>query len=127
MLAALLMMFFLGGAAGSGSVLTQPMLDDLGERVEVAVTDPHRKEQAASELDALRSELERFDKVFGKSSKSLTRIYREHSADPTGMRAELDALDSAWEAAQSRALDHRFALRDSMTREEWHEVFGGRP
>lgn len=126
MLAALLMMFFLGGAAVGGSLLTQPMLDDVDERVQAAVTDPARMERAASELDGMRSELEQFEKQFGKSSKSLTKLYRDHGADAIAMRAELDTLDSDWEAAQSRTLDHRFALRDSMTREEWIQVFGNR-
>jgi len=124
MLAALLMMFFLGGAAVSGSVLTQPMLDDIDERVRAAVTDPARAARATAELEGLRAELGQFEKGFGNSSKSLAKLYRDHGADAVELRAQLDTLDSEWETAQSRALDHRFALRDSMTREEWNEVFG---
>lgn len=126
MLAALLMMFFLGGAAAGGGVLTQAMLDDVDDRIQAAVTDPARKELMAAELDGLRSELKQFEKQFGKSSKSLAKLYRDYGADAIAMRAELDTFDADWEAAQSRALDHRFALRESMTREEWIQVFGDR-
>jgi hypothetical protein len=41
------------------------------------------------------------------------------------MQAELDALNAAWLAAQSRLLDHRFNIRDQMTPEEWRAVFAG--
>lgn len=126
MLAALLMFFFLGGAGVHGTVLTPAMLDDLDARMEAALVDPVRTERAAAQNDALRAELKQFEKTYGKSSKTLTKLYRDHAADAIAMRAELDALDSHWEAAQSRALDHRFALRDSLTREEWEAVFGDR-
>jgi hypothetical protein len=127
MLAALLMAFLLGGAAGTfGGILNQAMLEDVDGRVQQAIADPARAERASLEIGALRSELKDFEKAFGKSSKNLTKIYKDHEADALMMRAELDALDSGWEAAQARALDHRFAIKESMTRDEWRATFQDR-
>jgi hypothetical protein len=39
------------------------------------------------------------------------------------MQAQLDALNTDWEAAQTRAIEHRFKIREQMTLEEWQAVF----
>ncbi len=125
MLAALLIAFFLGGSGASGATLTQDILKDFGHRSEAAIADPIRAEAVATEVKALRGELKRFDKVFAKSGKSLRKLYKDHDADSASMRSQLDSLDAEWEAAQSRALDHRFNIRANMTRDEWQTVFAG--
>jgi hypothetical protein len=124
MLAAILMAFFLGGAGVQGSVLTEPMLDDLDKRIEAEIVDPGRTERAAASIDGLRKDLKKFEKAFSESSETLTKLYEEHGADPASMRAELSTLDSKWGATQSRLLDHRFALKETLTREEWESLFG---
>ena len=87
MLAALLMAFFLGGGtAAFGSALTQEVLDDVDQRVQAAVVDPVRSEQAAAQIDVLRTEVGQFEKTFGKSSKTLAKLYRDHGTDPMSLR-----------------------------------------
>jgi hypothetical protein len=125
MLAALLVAFFLGGAAASGALLTEDMLKDFMQRAEKVVVDPVRVEAVAKEVTSLHDEVKDFNKVLAKSSKSLNAYYKDHSAGTAGIQAELDALNSAWVAAQSRVLDHRFNIRDQMTSEEWRAVFAG--
>ncbi len=124
MLAALLMAFFLGGSGGTfGAIVDRAMLEDVGDRLQQTVSDPAKAEQATSELKALRSELKRFEKVFSKSGKALTKSYKDHGANTIAIRTQLDTLNSEWESAQSRALDHRFAIREQMTRDEWRATF----
>jgi galactokinase len=125
MLAALLVAFWLGGAAASGALLTEDMLKDFMQRAEQVVVDPVRVEAVAEEVRSLHDELKAFNQVLAKSSKSLNAYYKDHSAEAAGMQAELDALNAAWLAAQSRLLDHRFNIRDQMTPEEWRAVFAG--
>lgn len=125
MLAALLVAFFLGGAA-SGALLTEDMLKDFNHRAEQVVVDPVRSDAITKEVASLHDELKAFNKVLAKSSKSLNAYYKDHSAGADGIQAELDVLNSAWAAAQSRVLDHRFNIRDQMTPEEWQAVFAGK-
>jgi hypothetical protein len=125
MLAALLVAFFLVGAAASGALLSEDMLNDFMNRAEQAVVDPVRVGAVTKEVTSLHDELKAFNKVLAKTGKSLSAHYRDHSAAAAGMQAELDALNSAWVAAQSRVLDHRFNIRDQMTPEEWRAVFAG--
>jgi predicted ArsR family transcriptional regulator len=123
MLAALLVAFLLGGAATSGALLTEAMLKDFMHRAERVVVDPVRVQAVAREVESLHDELKAFNKILAKSGKSLNAQYKNHSAGAADMQAQLDALNSAWVAAQSRVLDHRFNIRDRMTSEEWRAVF----
>ncbi|NHA13994.1 hypothetical protein [Thioalkalivibrio sp. XN279] len=126
MLAALLVAFFLGGAAASGALLTEDMLKDFSHRAEQVVVDPERIDAITKEVASLHDELKVFNKALAKTGNSLKSNYTDHSADAAGMQEELDALNSAWVAAQSRVLDHRFNIRDQMTPEEWQAVFAGK-
>jgi hypothetical protein len=123
MLAALLVAFLLGGAAASGALLTEDMLKDFMHRAEQVLVDPMRVKAVAKEVTSLHDELKAFNKVLAKSGKSLNAYYKDHGAEAASMQAELDALNSAWVAAQSRVLDYRFSIRDQMTSEEWRAVF----
>jgi uncharacterized protein HemX len=124
MLAAILMAFFLGGAGGVfGGILTQSILEDAEGRMQQTIDDPARAEQAATLVKELSSEIKRFDKTFGKSGKALTKIYKNHAAEEGALQAQLDALNTDWEAAQGRALDLRFDVKEVMTREEWERTF----
>ena len=123
MLAALLIAFFLGASGASGAVLTQGMLKDFDERTQQAIDDPARAEVVSAEVAAMADELKHLNKTFAKSGKSLSKLYKDHSADSASMQAQLDALNADWEAAQTRAVEHRFNVRDQMTQEEWQAVF----
>jgi hypothetical protein len=39
------------------------------------------------------------------------------------MSRHLSSLETDWLAAQQAALDVRFAMKDTLTREEWDEIF----
>lgn len=123
MLAALLIAFFLGGSVGAGALLTQDMLEDFDRRAQQVVADPARAEAITREVAALSTELKHFDKALAKSSKALNALYTDHSAGASSVQAELDALNSAWEAGQANVLDHRFNIREQMTQEEWASTF----
>lgn len=123
MIAALLIAFFLGGSGGSGTALTQELLEDFDDRSQQVIADPARAKAVTAEVAAISDELKRFNKAFAKSGRSLSKSYKDHSADSASMQAQLDLLDADWEAAQARAIDHRFNIREQMTPEEWQAVF----
>lgn len=119
MLVAIIIAFFLGGPNASGAILTQDMLKSFERLAQQEITDPVRAEAVMQEVAALRDELKQFDKTFAKSGKVLTELYKDHDAGPARLQVQLDLLNDEWETAQSLALDHRFAIRDQMTKDEW--------
>ena len=123
MIWALLAAFLLGGGGDSGSMLTSASVKQLGERTREVISDPARAEAAQQTLAELRKEVKAFQKRFSKSGKELNRSYKNHAADLNHAMAVLEELNSGWNTSQQRAIDLRFALRDSMTREEWSALF----
>lgn len=123
MLAALLAAYFLSGGGTNVSILTPAAVKQLSQQVEVIVEDPVRSESAKKILKSLRKEIKGFDKEFSKSNKKLTKLYKDHASDMEGAPAIFGDLDVSWEAAQGRAFDLRFELKDLLTREEWEALF----
>ncbi|MDO6442285.1 MULTISPECIES: hypothetical protein [unclassified Marinobacter] len=122
MLVAILVAFFLGGPSASAAILTHDMIKSFETFAQQVITDPDRAEAVRQELKALNSELKQFDKVFAKSGRELSKLYKNYDTETASMQAQLDSMNADWESAQSRALDHRFAIRNQMTKEEWDAV-----
>lgn len=125
MIWALLAAYFLGGGVGGvgGSMLTSASVKQLSERAEEVITEPARVEVAKQTLAELDKEVKAFHKTFGRSGKPLNKSYKDHADRGNQALVILDELNSSWEVSQQRAIDLRFELRDSMTEEEWAELF----
>jgi hypothetical protein len=125
MIWALLAAYFLGGGAGgiSGSALTSAGVKQLSENAEMIIEDSGRSEAAQQILRELRKETKSFQKLFGRSGGQLSKSYIDHAADRDETVEILTELNVGWEAAQQRALDLRFELKESMTEEEWSKLF----
>lgn len=124
MIWALLAMYFLGAGGVSGSTLTSASVKQLSRQAEVIIVDSERSESAQLILKELRKEAKSFEKVFARSGRQLTKSYKDHAADLADVTEVLSDLNLSWEASQQRALDLRFALRESMTEEEWTALLG---
>lgn len=125
MLIALLAAYLLGGGDGlAGGIVTIETVKQVGKQVEATVSDSVRSDAAAETLADLKAELKGFEKSFARSGKALTGLYKDHGADSAMILSALDELNSDWEAAQQRALELRFELKESLTEEEWAAVFG---
>lgn len=122
MIWALLAFYFFGGGGAGASVLTQEAVKEMGERVESVVEDPLRAEAAQQSLDELRAEIKAFNKTFSRSGKDLEKIYKDHEASAEQMLTILNDLNVEWDAAQTRAIELRFALKETLTQEEWSQV-----
>ena len=124
MIWALLAAYFLSGGMGvSGAMLTADSTKELSQRVDRVIADSDRAEEAQKTLAALRKDAKAFQKVFAKSGKQLSKSYRDHADDGEQALVILDELNADWEVAQQQAIDARFELRESMTAEEWAELF----
>jgi hypothetical protein len=124
MIWALLAMLLFGGGAGSnGGTLTAVDIKQMSTRAEVIIEDPVRAQNAQETLAKLRKEAKAYEKVFTKSGKQLIKSYKDHASDIDEERAIQKAMNSSWSISQQRALDLRFELKESMTEEEWTELF----
>lgn len=125
MIWALLAAYLLSGGGVSGSMLTSAAVKQLSKQTETVVVEPARAEAAQQVLAQLRKEVKAFEKSFTKSGSQLTKSYKDHAADADQALAVLDDLNTGWAAAQQRAIDLRFELRDTLTREEWAALISG--
>ncbi len=125
MLIALLAVFFFSGGGIGGSILTPAAVKEIGKQIEAVVTDRARAELASQTLAELKAEIKGFEKIFAKSGKELSGLYKDHGAGADQMLAVLDSLNADWEASQRRAVELRFELKESLTGEEWAAVFEG--
>jgi hypothetical protein len=125
MIIALLAVFFLaGGVSGvSGSMLTPEYINQLSKRVDTVVSDPARASAAQQTLAELNEEAERFQKIFLASGEQLDKAYRDHSGDGSEAGLILDELNADWALEQQRAFDLRFKLKESVSKQEWAELF----
>jgi hypothetical protein len=121
--ALLAMLLFGGGAGSSGGLLTAADIKQMSARAEVIIEDPVRAQNAQETLAKLRKEAKAYEKVFTKSGKQLIKSYKDHASDIDEERAIQKAMNSSWSISQQRALDLRFELKESMTEEEWTELF----
>ncbi|MCH8106280.1 MAG: hypothetical protein IIC58_12380 [Proteobacteria bacterium] len=120
----LLAVYLFGGGVGA-SLLTPAAIDEIGERVEVIVTDSARSEAALQTLTELKDEVESFNKLVSKSDEELRDLYEDHGADANEMITIVDESGAVWQASQVHAIELRFQLKASLTAEEWAAVFVG--
>lgn len=124
MIWALLLAYFLASSDIGAGVLTSSDVKALGKQVAILVTDEHRAEVLAAQLDEFEDAVTSFEKAFGKSARKLDTHYRDHDSDQDATYAILNELNRAWEQGQAQVLDHRFELRNVLTANEWYELFG---
>lgn len=124
MLIAMLTVFLLGGGLMGGTILNPAEVDAISERVELSVGDSARLSTATALLDELKTDVENFDKVFTRSGEELIDLYRDHGADSRKMLKTLEALNLEWYVSQYRSIKLRDKLKQSITADEWAEIFG---
>ena len=124
MIWALLAIYFLGGGMG-GSVLTTDAIKAMNKRVDDVIVDSAKAKAIGNDLDSLRAEVKGINKIYSKSGKELTKIYKDHAVGAENMIIVMDQLNVEWDAAQQRAIELRLKLKDSMTAEEWSAIVNG--
>jgi hypothetical protein len=124
MIWALLAWYFFGGMPGVGAnILTTTGLEELGSRIEIAVDETSRREDALTVLKSLSRDIREFEKVFAESGRRLNSLYKNHSSGREEALVVLDVLDADWERRQTLALDKWFELRAILTEDEWSTLF----
>ena len=57
------------------------------------------------------------------SGEQLDKAYSDHSDDGRQAGRILDELNADWAVEQKAAIDLRFQLKESVTKQEWTELF----
>ena len=70
-----------------------------------------------------KDESEGFTKKYAKTREELLQVLERHDATPGEVSAVFDKVQATNLEVVTRVVDRRFALRDSLTREEWKQVF----
>jgi hypothetical protein len=122
MLIAIMTILFLGG--GSNTFLDY-IAEAKGE-VKTVVLDDERRKAALATLKLMKKEASARNKSTGKLSKLIAKQVKV--GGPTSSE-----LGTAWsehyetvDGYYARMIDLRFELRDSITREEWQQIFAAK-
>ena len=124
MLIALLGVLIFGGSDGlSLGILSRAGIEQVGERIEATVVDAERRESALNTIKALDTLLEEAEKPNSDSVKNLRTLYEDHASKNDQLVDVVDNFTVDWQILQNRALDQLFEIKDSLTEEEWMQVF----
>ena len=120
MLVALLTILFLGGGGGSA------VLDYIADSTDVVkemLQGDQRREEVLETMDAIED--------LGKQqSKAWQDVLKQMKSLLSDRETSTDVIDDLWSAYYQQlreindtTLDHRFALREQLSRDEWEQVF----
>lgn len=123
MLIAMLTWYLLGGSLTGGALLTPADIDLLEIRVESEIADSARRVQALEILENIETESEEFNRLFFQSGNELNELYLDHDARSYQMRRSLEQLNTEWYLSQQRNLGFRDQLKQTITVEEWTQIF----
>ncbi len=119
MLIALIVALLLGG----GSISVMDYIADTKKDVKTIIVEPDRRADALATLKQMKKRASALKKESGKTSKRLTRALKTHDVT----EAEIDAIWAEHYAAVDQfnrdIIDLRFELKDSVTRDEWQQLF----
>lgn len=120
MIAALIAILFLGGG------IEDAVLDDvqyMRGTVKEVVSDDERRADARATLNEMKKLTKAHSKSNQKTFKSLLGVMGEMGAESETVAALWEDYYQAVDSYNERMIDLRFELRDTLTREEWEQMF----
>ena len=124
MLWALLAVLIFGGAGGG---FGEKMFGkDTRALVGEAVTDPARAEVAVGTLKRGDKDLKAVAKELGRIAKSFSKADKAQAAGLDELTPFMKRASEQRRLSQEKGLDCIFALRGTLTAQEWDQVFAGR-
>jgi hypothetical protein len=120
MIAALIAILFLGGGI-EDAVLDY--VQYMRGTVKEVVADDERRADARATLNEMKKLTKAHSKSNQKTFKSLLRVMGEMGTEPETVDALWDDYFQTVDSYNERMIDLRFELRDTLTREEWEQMF----
>ena len=122
MIAALITILLLGGGIDSS---VMDYVAYIRGSVKEVVVDDERQADARATVQAMK-------KLTSAHSKANQKAFKVLLAEMSEMETDVEAVDSLWEnhfraveVYNEQMIELRFELRDTLTREEWEQVFNG--
>jgi hypothetical protein len=101
----------------------EKIFDRVESRIKEHVKDKERRKEAEAVLGEMRKTREGvFAKIEVLSGK-LSKAHAGHETPRADTEKILDELDALRRESWAKQLDARFKLRDTLTRDEWAQVF----
>jgi hypothetical protein len=120
MIAALIAILFLGGGI-EDAVLDY--VQYMRGTVKEVVADDERRADARATLNEMKKLTKAHSKSNQKTFKSLLGVMGEMGTEPETVDALWDDYFQTVDSYNERMIDLRFELRDTLTREEWEQMF----
>jgi phage-related tail protein len=120
-LIALLTILLLGG--GATSVLQY--IDDTQDAVKIVIPKGEERKAALSTLKAMKKRTTALNKAAKQTAKEIDKAFGDHDTTAADLDDIWDGYFAAVDKHNHDMLDLRFQLKESVSREEWQQVFGG--
>lgn len=121
MLIVLVAAYFL--ASGGGATYFGAGIEVLEKRIASIVSESSRQEAALNIIGTLDDDTEVANKSIAAQMKKLKDVHGDYEASVEDYHTVLDGLEADLDHCFEASLDARKALRQSVTPEEWVELF----
>ena len=121
MLIALFTILLLGG--GTTSVLQY--IGDAQDTVKIVMPKGDEQKAALSTLKAMKKRTTTLNKAAKQTAKEIDKAFGDHDTTAADLDDIWDGYFAAVDKYNHDMLNLRFELKESVSREEWQQVFGG--
>jgi len=121
MLIALFTILLLGG--GTTSVLQY--IGDAQDTVKIVIPKGDEQKAALSTLKAMKKRTTTLNKAAKQTAKEIDKAFGDHDTTAADLDDIWDGYFAAVDKYNHDMLNLRFELKESVSREEWQQVFGG--
>ena len=119
LIATLIALLFLGSGAG----LMLDGIDHIHDSVESQIADDSTRKAALEVVDRMKDMAKHFADTDSDGEKALLKLIQQYETTTAELKNHLDAVYQQRIEYQQQMLTIRFELKDTLSREQWDNVF----
>lgn len=123
MIVALMTLLLLGG----GTTYLLETIDFYEDRMEDVIPEGERRNQAEAAFDAMEDSADRRHDAVGDVADQLAKLLQDTDVADADLEPVLAQYRDAIATYYREMIDHRFELKEHVTREEWQQIFSASP
>jgi hypothetical protein len=108
---------------GGDDARMMALLDQAKEPIKATVTDSSRRGDLLDIIKAAEQSTRAFAGERKKIAKAYARLQKKAEVTDESLQGVLEQMHTATAGFQQAMIRHRFDLRDTMTREEWEQIY----
>ena len=109
-----------------GVIATGMTIKNIEKSVKTHVQDQARQQQALALLEKWEDEGKALKKEYKKQREILVDLVKKHDAEQAAFDTIINEIITMDQRTSKRLLDIQYDLRQSITTEEWNNVFSGK-